>query len=36
MSRTRDAEALDVMQRIRDTHLRSIAACEALAESPPS
>jgi len=28
--KTGDPGALDVMQRIRDSHLRSIAACEAL------
>lgn len=33
MPRTADAQALDVMQRIRDSHLRSIAACESLVKS---
>jgi nitronate monooxygenase len=33
MPRTADAQALDVMQRIRDSHLRSIANCEAVERS---
>jgi hypothetical protein len=35
MPRTADAQALDVFQRIRDSHLRSIAACEAVQRNIP-